>query len=235
MELTRIERLMWRFNGAVIAVAGLIALCLMVFAGYKGVRALFGTRRVHSVVNIVEGRTQKETFLLGVFFPIPGSPWLASRLEAEQEFQQSYYSKSGSSTRNWLFFDTRNNSSQWLLPDNSSVILTDREIVLNPAGKEKDDRTVVGFLYDIVSNDTNSDGRLDFNDHRALMLYRLSDGKARSVLEGIDVVLGVHQNSSTQAVIFYRHAQKEFFALLNLESGEVGEKKELPRNSDSER
>jgi hypothetical protein len=228
MELTRVDRLVWRFNGFVIAVAGVASLLLMVIGSYKVVREVFGKRSVSSVVHVVEGRTQRQSFSLGRFSPIQGSPWLAARLEAEQEYQHSYYSKSGSSCRNYLFFDTRNNSSKWLLPNNSSLILTNHEILEDLSMVDREERKILGVLYEVINGDTNADGRLDFDDKKSFILYRLSDGEAVSLLDGLDMFLGLHQNSTNEVVIFFRENQRNFFTSLNVATGTLSEKKELP-------
>jgi hypothetical protein len=230
MELNRVERSIWRFNGIVIAAAGVMAIIVMVFVSYKIAREVFGRRSVSSVVNVVQERTHRESLSLSRFSRIQGSSLVAAQLEAEQEFQSSYYSKAGSSSRNYLFFDTSSKTSHWLLPTNSSLILTNHEILEDTSKVNREERKIVALLYEVVSKDTNADGRLDFNDKKSLTLYRVSDGRVGTVLDNFDMFLGLTQSSWSDLTIFFRDNEKVFFAHIDVTLGTLAEKTELATN-----
>jgi hypothetical protein len=153
---------------------------------------------------------------------------LVAGLDAEQNNQQAYYSKSSSSsTRNYLFFDVQNRSTHWLLSNNSSLILTVQELY-EDGGIEREKRIVSGLVYGVVSKDTNGDSRLNWDDKKSLILYRLSGNGASSLLEGIDEFLGIEQSSGNEILVFFRDNQKSYVVSVELASGKLSERRELP-------
>jgi hypothetical protein len=226
MELNRYDRVIWRVSGTLITVGGLIAVVLMLIVGYKLFREIFRDRRVNAVVNVNEETKQNEYLSLKRFSRIQGTDWLVARLDADQNYQQAYYSKSSSSTRNYLFFDFHNRSTHWLLSDNSSLILTDHELY-EDGGVEREKRKVIGFVYEVVRKDTNGDNRLNWEDKKSLVLYRLSASRASNLLEAIDDFLGVQQFSANELLVFFRDNQKNYVISVDLASDKVSDKREL--------
>ena len=94
---------------------------------------------------------------------------LVQALPAEQKSDRSYYSKSSSSVRNYLFYNQTDSTSHWLLESNNWLILNKHTI---HAGINKEKKYVVGFLYEIVKRDTNNNGRLDYDDIKSVYYSR---------------------------------------------------------------
>jgi hypothetical protein len=226
MELGRYDKVLWRINGALIACGGLVALVLMLFAGYQILKEGLQERAVHDVVNVNEETRGSEYLSLKQFSRIQGTDWLVADLNADQGYQQAYYSKSASSTRNYLFFDIRNRTAHWMLDHHTSLILNDYELDADTS-IEGDKRKVIGFLYEAVTKDTNGDNRLDANDKKSLIFYKLSASNGTHLLDQIDELLSFNQISPDEALVFFRDNQKNFVASLDIALGKLGERKEL--------
>lgn len=228
MKLNRYDKLIWRINGALIALGGVIALILMLITGYKIFQEIFRERSITDVVNINEETRRGEYLSLRRFYRIQGTKWLVAALDAQQDYKQSYYSKSGSSTRNYLFFDTLNQSTHWLLNNNSSLILANHQLLENPTNIDGERGKVIGAVYEIVRKDSDGDIRLNSDDRKSVVFYSFQTGAYLDLLEGIDELLGVEQISSNEALIFFKDNRKNFTVSLDLLSNELSERAELP-------
>jgi hypothetical protein len=107
------------------------------------------------------------------------------------------------------------------------LILTVQELY-EDGGIEREKRIVSGLVYGVVSKDTNGDSRLNWDDKKSLILYRLSGNGASSLLEGIDEFLGIEQSSGNEILVFFRDNQKSYVVSVELASGKLSERRELP-------
>ena len=79
-------------------------------------------------------------------------------LNSDQSYAQSYYSKSSSSARNYLFINSKDNEKHWLFGTNKYLVSD--VALLSEKDYDSDSSKVRVILYRIVKNDTNGDKRL---------------------------------------------------------------------------
>ena len=65
MEENKFFKLIWRFNGLVISVAGVLAVAVLVFVTYKLFQDVTGDRTTRNIVNIEESSEVKENWRFG--------------------------------------------------------------------------------------------------------------------------------------------------------------------------
>ena len=227
MELSRFERVTWRINAIIILACGLLALVLMLIVGYRLFQDIFRTREVTSVVNVNPETKESEFLRLGGFSRISGTQLLASGLVASQDYRQSYYSKTGSSTRNYLFLDSTTKATHWLLDGNGSLILNDRELYADPA-TDSSRRTTTALLYEVVKQDSNGDSRLTTDDQLTVMLFTVASKRVVELLTVKGEVFGMEQLSSNEAMIFYRDDSSHYVATLDIAAAKIVLKTPLP-------
>ena len=97
---------------------------------------------------------------------------------------------------------------------------------MNDYGRRKENAVVTRVLYEVVENDTNNDKDLDHGDQKSLLLLTVGDGKTRTLLSKLDNVLGIHQISPEETLIFFSDSKKYFSVALN-SANELGERKDL--------
>ena len=60
MEENKFFKLVWRFNGLLISIAGILAVCVLVFVAFKLVRDITSERNTRNVINVSANAEVKE-------------------------------------------------------------------------------------------------------------------------------------------------------------------------------
>ena len=227
MELSRFERITWRINAVVILVCGLLAFAVLLIVGYRLLQDIFRTRVASSIVNVNPETQESESLRLSAFTRIPGTELLAAQLAASQEYRQSYYSKSGSSTRNYLFLDAKTKATNWLLNANGSLIVNDEQLYADPT-IESSKRMTSAILYEVVKRDSNRDSRLSGADQLTIMLFPIASKHVVELLTISGEVFGIQQLSSNEVLIFYRNGFDHFAATLDIAAAKIVAQNPLP-------
>ena len=223
MTMNRFDKVIWRINGVIFLCIGVVGAGMLTLAAYELGRDIFRERHVNSLINI---REEEETLFLGAFTPVDGRDIYISELRADQTYDRSYFSKSASSVRNYLFFDPSDGSSHWLLDSNDRLIVRKHEVVRNP--DDCDDRIVNAFYFEIAGKDTNQDGLLNRKDRESVLLCRYDGKNAVTVIENTDIILGIGRVDSIRSVIFHVIDEKHYALTVNNRTGEVIKQSDLP-------
>lgn len=93
----------------------------------------------------------------------------------------------GSTTRNIIFFEGENMKSHWLFDSNSYVI--SKIDVLEINGDDCKARKASSIYYEVISKDTNSDGRLDERDQISVGLTRPDGNNYKELDSGLTTVI----------------------------------------------
>ena len=106
MEENKFFKLVWRFNGLIISIAGLLAIVVLLFASYEIYKSTTRDRSTRNIVNIDEGEEIDEKWRYGQLNEVVGTNYFMLPLHSDQTFSRAYFSKSSYSTRNYLFINT---------------------------------------------------------------------------------------------------------------------------------
>lgn len=154
MEDSKLFRHIWRFNAVIIALTGILGVVLTMSSLFFLFKELNRSRHRNGVANIDSSTNIEESFRFGKIIHIAGSSSFIIPLHSDQNFSLgSSVSKSTASTRNFLFTNVKNESSNWLLPNNQYLI-TDHNLV-RPSDFSNRNEDVVTILYQVVKSDTN--------------------------------------------------------------------------------
>ncbi|PIU67744.1 MAG: hypothetical protein COS84_03735 [Armatimonadetes bacterium CG07_land_8_20_14_0_80_40_9] len=74
MDESKFFRFVWRFNGLILMVAGVLAIGVLAFAGYKIIGDVTRERSTHNIVNVQEDNNVKDKWRLGYMSHIQSSP-----------------------------------------------------------------------------------------------------------------------------------------------------------------
>ncbi len=148
-----------------------VLLGMFVFSFYFLGKSFFETRQVSNVV-AVENNPEAGALAVqwGTWQQVPGASCLLLPVEARQEYDESYYSKSAISVRNLLFFKP-GESQHWLFPKHQQLLLN-RELLLEEVSSsalaEEKIEKAKAIFYQIVRDDTNRDGKWTVNDAQVI-------------------------------------------------------------------
>ncbi len=223
----KFDKMIWRINGMVILIACICAILVGSFVAYKLFRETTGQREVVDIVNVDQNTKTEEFLRLGYFSQLSGTSFFLSPLLSDQNFSESYYSKtSTANARNYLIFDAETKKSHWILKDNQSLVL--QNITIHDVWTENSKpKKAIGLIFEVVSNDTNRDQRLSDMDLSELVYYDLTDHKKIKLVEGIERHIGSERFSADAILIFYSRSGKTYVRTLTLSSLIVSDELEI--------
>ena len=229
MEESKFFKYVWRINGLILLVAGILAIGVLAFVGYKIYLETTRERGTRNIVNIQKESEMEEEWRLGYMSEIQGTPYVMVPLNSDQSYDQSYYSKSTSSARNYLFIKSTNNEQHWLL-GNSEYLITDTDM-LSEHGYGKEERSIRAILYQVVTEDTNEDGRLTSKDLKTISISHSDGREYKELIQGIDHFVGHRTVDENTLLIVYQKKGVGYSANISLSDLVISNEQELPRVS----
>lgn len=227
MEENRFFKFVWRFNGIIFMIAGVLTIGVLGYASYKMYSDATRERNVANIVNVAENKHIDEKWQLGHLEKIDGNPYVMIPLYSDQNYAQSYYSKSAQSTRNILFINIGNNQKRWLLDTNDWLIISS-DILPEREYNEKD-RLAKVILYSIVKKDTNNDKRLTSEDKSVIALSELSGENYKEILRDIDVLIGQQLLDNKTLIVIYQKQGIGYSATVSLTDFSISNQTQLPK------
>jgi hypothetical protein len=227
MDENRFFKFVWRFNGIVLMLAGVLAVGVLGFAGYKIFRETTREREVRNIVNVTDETDSDEKWRLGYLQDVDGTPYLMIPLYSDQSYAQSYYSKSSYSTRNYLFINSETNKKRWLLDTNDYLIMNDE--MLSVENYDAKDRKVRAILYHMVKEDTNGDDRLTHDDLSVVALSKPDGTEFGEILSNLDVFVGHRVIDAKTILLVYQKKGIGYSATLSMEDLILSSATELPK------
>ncbi|WP_321530691.1 hypothetical protein [uncultured Desulfuromonas sp.] len=229
MEENKFFRYIWRINGLILLVAGVMAIGVLAFAGYQIYAKTTRDRNTRNIVNIQEDSELKEEWRLGYMADIQGTSYVMVPLNSDQSYAQSYYSKSSSSARNYLFINSKNNEQHWLLKSNKYLIAD--MTMLSEHGYGGEERNIRAILYQVIKKDTDKDSRLTNKDLKTISISR-SDGRGyKELIQGVDVFVGQRTVDENTLLIVYQKQGVGYSANVSLSKLAISNEQELPKVS----
>ena len=227
MEDNKFFRYVWRVNGLILLVAGLLAIGLLGFAGYEIHSNEKHDRNTRNPVNVQDGEEAGKDWYLGDMSDVQGTPYVMVTLISDQSVSRSNYSRSKSSARNYLFINSKNNHQQWLLPSNSYLIAeTD---MLSEYGYGSDERKIRAILYLIVKADTDKNNRLTSEDLKTISVSHPDGSGYRELVAGVDHFVGYRVVDEDSLLLVYLKKGIGFSANVSLTTLTLSNEQRLPQ------
>jgi hypothetical protein len=227
MQESKFFKYVWRFNGIVLMICGILAIVILIFAGYS--IYLKTTRDINTVniVNIKQGVEIKEEWQLGYMSEVQGTPYVMIPLYSNQNYATSSYDKSTSSVRNYLFINSKDNKQNWLFDNNKHMIIsTDMLLEYKRDTKEQNTRAI---LYRAIKKDTDNDGLLTRQDLESISISLPDGSKYKELVQDIDMFIGYRTVDENILLIVYQKEGVGYSANINLSTFTISNEQELPK------
>ena len=218
MEENKFFKLIWRFNGLVISVAGVLAIGVLLFAAYKLFQDVTRERTTRSIVNIEENSEIKENWRLGQFSEINDNKILMIPLHSDQSFDRAYFSKSSNSTRNYLFINTETSQEKWLFDHTNYLI--ERSDKLR-RGDYNSKEPIIAILYQLVKLDSDHDNRLSSADLTTIAITNPDGSGYKELIKEVELVVDHTLLNEKELFLIYQKSGVSYSAILNLENMEL--------------
>lgn len=162
---------------------------------------------------------------LGHMQDIKGSAHVMVPLNSDQNYSQSYYSKSTHSTRNYLFIDTRSNQQRWFFQTNQYLIVNTSQL----SRTDDKDKDTLAILYTVIKKDTNGDQRLTDADEAVIALSTPSGQGYKEILQGVDTLLGYRVIDQDTMLILYKKQGAGYSAYVGLKDFVLSQESQWPK------
>ena len=226
MEENKFFKLVWRFNGLVISVAGVLAVALLVFATYKLFQDVTRERTTRNIVNIEENADIKESWKFGQFSEINDGKMLMIPLHSDQSFDRAYFSKSSNSTRNYLFINTETSEEKWLF--NHTDYLIERSDRLS-LGDYNSKEPIVAILYQLVKLDSDHDSRLSAGDLTTIAITKPDGSDYKELITEVELIVDHTLLNKSELFLIYQKAGVSYSTVVNLDSHKLTKNHQLPK------
>lgn len=167
----------WKINGYIILLAGLVALGLLVTLAFTLIADKWAPRGVHNVVATNPEQILEEK--LSYRLSHVGNDTVVVDMLTDQRINTKYGSKEApDALRNQLFVTISTGGQRKLFPDNAKLITTVHAIKtenvkrINRWDNSEGEGETLARFYEVVTKDTNGDQRLTEQDNKTLMLAR---------------------------------------------------------------
>ena len=225
MKEKNIFYIIWKIDAVLILIGGLMALGVLGYTAYRIYQDVFRSRDVSSMVNIAANTQMSSEWALGDFDRLEGTDYLMAPVHSTQTYQASYYEKGTSAVRNYLFVNSINKSSRWLVPNNNYLFLSRHKEFYKP---QSGSSRVIWLRYEVVKSDTNQDGRLTRDDKRTIGISDPNGDRYSELITNIDQILGYEMLNENSLLIFYRTDTKNYIAEINISERSIIVTNELP-------
>ncbi|MBD2593440.1 hypothetical protein H6G74_03740 [Nostoc spongiaeforme FACHB-130] len=227
MSRFRFPNFLTTIRAIIIVLCGLMTFSILGYAAYRIYQELFRERHVGDIVNLETDSDVKVQFSLNSFEVIKGTPYLMSTISSQQNYRQSYYEKEAASIRNFLFFNTSDQSAWKLIPNNNSLFVRYQTLGLSTP-PENVIKKVQGIWYEVVTADSDGDKRLTASDRKTIAVSDFAGKNYTEVIRQVDQVLGTHQPNEATFLVFYTSDAKNFVTEINIPKRKVVVTKPLP-------
>jgi hypothetical protein len=183
-------------------------------------------KRFNSIVNIANTADVDKKWRLGHLRNVDGTPYVMIPLYSDQSYARSYYSKSSSSTRNYLFINSKTNDRNWLFDTNEYLIIDD--YLLSEQQYGNDETQTRAILYHVVTSDTNGDKQLTNDDLSNVFVSKPSGEGLKEILSGLDIFIGHRTLDKDTVLIVYQKNGIGYSATLSIKNLELSDVSELP-------
>lgn len=214
MRWVKTFRIIWRINALLIFFTALLAVVLLSI----GLLDHFKLRQVSDVANINHKTVQQEVLSITYGERLAGTDYLLLALQSDQDYQQSYFSKSAQAIRNYAFININGSQGiQWLYPHHHFLFLNAISLPSrNPhSDKQLPVNAVQAVLFNVKKYDSDKDQRLTLNDRGVIALAKPDGSRFKEVLSDV-VKLVTHEVKGNVLFLVYEtqhNTQAAWFSL----------------------
>jgi hypothetical protein len=225
--MNKFDRTLWRINGVLFLV---ILIFTVWFVAGDAAHSFFRRSRPPKDATIVkeaQGTHEKEFLNLGDAVRIKGMPFLRMPLRDEPPSAgaSSSFKSGGTRIRNYLFLNHSDLSSWWLFPRFDWVISHVHDLRAEAGGNDKN---VISTLYEVISADTDGDGRLTANDREAVFFTGPDGKKPVEIVSSTDGILSLEQVTPVEVLIIYQRDESVTAAVFSVQDGSKIREAPLP-------
>jgi hypothetical protein len=225
MEENNFFKLVWRFNGLIISIAGLLAIAVLIFASYEIYKSVTRDRSTRNIVNVDEDEKIKEEWRYGQLTKISGTKSFMLALHSDQSFSRAYFSKSSNSTRNYLFINTETSEKKWLFEHTDYLIeSTDR---LRLGGYDSKEH-VVAILYKLVKLDSDQNSRLTVKDLNTIAVTSADGSNYKELISDVELVVDHKLLNEKELLLIYQKNEISYLSIIELDQLEITKNEKLP-------
>jgi hypothetical protein len=166
--------------------------------------------------------------ILSPFNPVKGTNILmagiiSAPVERESSLNPLEWINSGrssysSGTYNYVFFNLNTEQYNRLLPANEySIFQTSGFPILqdDPANPDQPAPVVEWWVYSVIKNDTDGNGRLEYGDKLTIGVSDVGGNGYTELIENVDAVLSQVYKDSSAIFIIYSSEHKNYIAKIN--------------------
>lgn len=226
MDENKFFRLVWRFNGLVISVAGVLAVGVLIFVALKLFQDVTRERTTRNIVNIEENAEIKENWRFGQITQINDGKILMIPLYSDQSFDRVYFSKSSNSTRNHLFINTETSQQTWLFDHTNYLIERSDKLIKGDYGSKQ---SIIAILYQLVQLDSDHDNRLSVGDLTTIAITNPDGSGYKELIKEVESIVDHTLLNKTELFLVYQKAGVSYSTILNLKSFELTKTDKLPK------
>ena len=226
MQENKFFRLVWRFNGLVISVVGILAIGVLLFVAYKLFQDVTRERTTQDIVNIEKNAKIEENWRLGQFSKIKNENILMIPLYSDQSYDRAYFSKSSNSTRNYLFVNTSTSEQKWLFSHTDYLIERTDKLRLGDYDSQED---IAAILYQLVKLDSNNDNRLSPNDLTTIAITKPDGSEYKELIKEVELIVDYSLLNEKELFMVYQKDGAFYSVTLNLENYKLTNKTQLPK------
>ncbi len=226
MEDNTFFKSVWRFNGLVIALAGILSVGVLIFITYKLFNDVTRERNTSNIVNLEEDTEIKESWNLGQLSKLNDGKTLIIPLHSNQSFNRSYFSKSSNSTRNYLFIDTETLQEKWLFDHTDYLI--ERSDWLKRDDYNAED-PVIAILYQLVKLDSDSDNRLSADDLSIIAIASPDGSNYKELINEVELIVDHTLLSKKELFLIYQKDNISYSAIIDLAKRTIIKTTQLPK------
>ncbi|CAA0106911.1 Uncharacterised protein [BD1-7 clade bacterium] len=225
MESNRFFHRVWQFNAVVIALAGVLALALLLFASYHVIRDATRERAVTNVVNTDVETPAISGWDYGLPRQIDGHAVVVVPLQSGKNIGASYFKKNPVSVRDLLFIRVKSDEKQWLFDRTDFLIL---EYAFLADNSYRSDVPVKAVIYQVVKTDTNNDQRLSYDDTITIGLSHPDGSEYTELVTDVTKVIGRDWVDDDRLMLLYVKEGKAWSAVVDLDRFSFEDVSELP-------
>lgn len=225
MEENKFFKLVWRFNGLIISIAGLLAIVVLLFASYEIYKSTTRDRSTRNMVNVDEGEEINEKWRYGQLNEVVGTNYFMLPLHSDQTFSRAYFSKSSYSTRNYLFINTETSEKKWLFDHTDYLIQSTDRLRL---GSYDSEEPTIAILYTLVKIDSDQNSRLTIEDLSTIAVTKTDGSNYKELISGVELIVDHELINEKELLLIYQKSGVSYSSILDLENLEITKNEKIP-------